>query len=99
VARLVLPEAAPPVGAGLLPDILTVDLSKLYADPTNGFPNGRRFRDDTTNIGLRILTNNPAATDNVFEDNGTIITDGLEGAQIQFPYLSRPNNPSGGPNP
>ena len=55
---------------GLLPDMLTVDLTKLYADPTNGFPNGERPRDDVADILLQILKNNPAATDNVADDNG-----------------------------
>jgi hypothetical protein len=84
---------------GLLPDVLTVDLSKLYTDPTNGYFNGRRFRDDTINISLRVLFNNPAFDENVPEDNGAIITDGQKGSQVQFPYIGRPNSPPHGPNP
>jgi hypothetical protein len=40
-------------------------------------------------------------TDNVSDDNGTIITDGLGGVGnvIMFPYIGKPNNPPGGPNP
>jgi hypothetical protein len=84
---------------GLLPDVLTVDLTKLFTDPTNGFPNGRRYRDDTVNISLQIILNNPNFSENVPEDNGTRITDGLEGSIIAFPYIGRPNIPPGGPNP
>jgi hypothetical protein len=84
---------------GLLPDVLTVDLTKLYTDATNGYFNGRRFRDDTINISLRVLFNNPAFNENVDEDNGAIITDGLKGSQVKFPYIGRPNNPPRGPNP
>ena len=84
---------------GLLPDILTVDLSKLYTDASNGYPNGRRFRDDTINISLRIILNNPAVDEHVPEDNGAIITDGQQGSLVQFPYFGRPNIPPRGPNP
>jgi len=84
---------------GLLPDILTVDLTKLYTDPTSGYPNGRRFRDDTVNISLQIIFNNPAVDEHVPEDNAAIITDGQKGSLIQFPYIGRPNNPPSGPNP
>lgn len=94
---------------GLLPDLLTVDLSKQYLAATNGYPNGRRFRDDTVNFSLQVLFNNPAVDEHVPEDNGTIITDGLTGpgntgaggpgSKIAFPYIGRPNNPPRGPNP
>ncbi len=84
---------------GLLPDILTVDLSKQYLAPGNGFFNGDRLRDDTFDILMRVLTNDPAFSDNVPEDNGNRITDGLFGTIPTFPYIGRPNNPPAGPNP
>jgi hypothetical protein len=84
---------------GLLPDVLTVDLSKQYLAPGNGYFNGRRFRDDTINISLRVLFNSPSFDEHVPEDNGNIITDGLFGTTPKFPYIGRPNNPPHGPNP
>jgi CSLREA domain-containing protein len=88
------------VGAntGLLPDILTVDLSKMYTDAGNGFFNGRRLRDDVTDTLLQLVTATPSATDHVADDNGTRITDGLGGASLIFPYLGKPNAPPGPPN-
>ncbi len=83
---------------GLLPDVLTVDLSKQYLAAGNGFPNGRRFRDDTINIALGLLFKT-TFDEHVPEDNGKIITDGLEGSSVAFPYIGRPNNPPHGPNP
>jgi hypothetical protein len=84
---------------GLLPDLLTVDLSKLYTDPANGFPNGRGLRDNVTDYLFNLLTNGKVTTDNVADDNGTNITDGLDGSAVAFPYLGRPNNLPSGPNP
>jgi hypothetical protein len=84
---------------GLLPDILTVDLSKQYLAPGNGYFNGYRPRDDVFDITLQVLDNNPGVSDNVTEDNGTRITDGLFGTTPTFPYFGRPNNPPSGPNP
>jgi hypothetical protein len=84
---------------GLLPDILTVDLSKQYMAPGNGYFNGRRFRDDTVNISLQVLINDPAFSEHVPEDNGTRITDGFFGTTPTFPYIGRPNSPPAGPNP
>jgi CSLREA domain-containing protein len=88
------------VGAntGLLPDILTVDLSKQYLASGNGFFNGRRPRDDVFNILVQALDNNPAFDEHVPEDNGNRITDGLFGTTPTFPYVGRPNNPGAGPN-
>jgi parallel beta-helix repeat protein len=85
---------------GLLPDVLTLDLSKQYLAAGNGFPNGRLLRDDVASTLLRQLTGNAAATDNVADDNGIIITDGLGGvgASVKFPYIGRPNGPASGPN-
>jgi hypothetical protein len=84
---------------GLLPDVLTVDLSKQFMAAGNGYFNGRRFRDDTINISLQVLFNNPAFDENVPEDNGAIITDGFFGTTPTYPYIGRPNNPPRGPNP
>jgi CSLREA domain-containing protein len=84
---------------GLLPDVLTVDLSKQYLAPGNGLYNGLRPRDDSTDINFQVFENNPAFTDQVPEDNGNRITDGLFGTTPTFPYLGRPNNPPAGPNP
>jgi uncharacterized protein DUF4331 len=84
---------------GLLPDVLTVDLSKLYTDANGGFPNGRRFRDDVTDTLFNLISNGKLTTDNVADDNGSRITDGLSGSSIVFPYIGRPNNPPDGPNP
>jgi CSLREA domain-containing protein len=86
---------------GLLPDMLTVNLSKVYTGATNGFPNGHRLRDDVVDTLFNLLTNGKVTTDNVSDDNGTTITDGLGGlgATTLFPYIGRPNSPSGGGNP
>ena len=84
----------------LLPDVLTVDLSKQFTDPTyQGFPNGRRLRDDVIDVELTLLTNGKVTTDNVDEDNGPRITDGTHGRRARFPYIGRPNTPPSGPNP
>ena len=85
----------------LLPDMLTVDLSKVYSDATNGFPNGRRLRDDVVDTLFNLLSNGKVTTDNVGDDNGTNITDGLGGigGTILFPYIGKPNSPPGGGNP
>jgi len=84
---------------GLLPDILTVNLSAQYTGA--GFPNGRTLRDDVIDVELNLLTKGKITTDNVSDDNGVKITDGLggAGATIKFPYIGRPNNPPGGLNP
>lgn len=89
----------------LLPDILTFDTSTPFStDPgdANGFPNGRRLRDDVIDVELKLLLNNPAATDNVNDDNGDRITDGtrrpdMSQRQAAFPYLGAPNLPLNGP--
>jgi hypothetical protein len=83
----------------LLPDILTVDLSLAFNAANNGFPNGRRLRDDVIDVELGLLTNGAVTSDNVPDDNGTRITDGNQGTTAAFPYVGPPNNPPGGPNP
>jgi hypothetical protein len=83
----------------LFPDILTVDLSLAFNAANNGFPNGRRLRDDVIDVELNLLTNGGIPSDNVPDDNGTRITDGNQGTTAAFPYVGPPNNPPGGPNP
>jgi len=61
----------------LLPDILTVDLSK-----STGFLNGRNLADDVIDAELQLLLNNPAASDCIANDS--TFTSG-------FPYLGVPN--------
>ena len=61
----------------LLPDILTVDLSKATA-----FLNGRNLTDDVIDAELQLLLNNPAASDCVSNDSNVL---------AGFPYLGVPN--------
>jgi len=75
----------------LLPDILTYDSSA-----SEGFPNGRRLRDGVIDIELGLLTNGRVTSMNVFDDNGTRITDGTMGTTAAFPYLAPPNDPAQG---
>jgi hypothetical protein len=75
----------------LLPDILTYDSSAA-----DGFPNGRRLRDGVIDIELNLLTNGRVTSMNVFDDNGTRITDGTMGTVAAFPYFGLPNNPPQG---
>ena len=51
-------DAAGAIAAILLPDILTFDTTK-----TSGFLNGRNLEDDVIDAELKIVTNNPNATD------------------------------------
>jgi hypothetical protein len=83
----------------LLPDILTFDTSKPFDPNNNAFPNGRQPRDPVIHTELAILLNGALTTDNVDDDNGSIITDGTHGTVAAFPYLGPPNNPPGSPNP
>src|SRR5262249_32201777 len=83
----------------LLPDILTFDTSTPFDNTNNAFPNGRQPRDPVIHVELNLLTKGAVTTDNVDDDNGTLITDGTNGTVAQFPYLGPPNNPQGGPNP
>jgi len=84
----------------LLPDIQTIDTSIPFNDPKNGFPNGRRLRDDVIDIELNLLTNGKVTTDNVDDDNGAKITDGNMGTKPAFPYVGPVNLPlsAGAPN-
>ncbi len=62
---------------------------------------GHRLRDDVVDTLFNLLTNGKVTTDNVADDNGTNITDGLGGlgATTLFPYIGKPNTPPGGGNP
>jgi hypothetical protein len=59
--------------------------------------NGRRLRDDTSDIMLNFLSNGAITTDNVPDDNGTKITDGNMGTVAAFPYIGAANLPLNGP--
>jgi hypothetical protein len=91
----------------LLPDILTFNTSTAFTtdqNDGNGFPNGRRLRDDVIDIELNLLTGSAITSDFVNDDNGDLITDGTAKPgggfrPILFPYLGPPNVPSGPPNP
>jgi len=61
----------------LLPDILTVDLSKATS-----FPNGRALRDDVTDIELGLITENAIQTDCINNDSVFLSS---------MPYLGSPN--------
>jgi hypothetical protein len=86
----VFSSSIPESPTGLSPDTLTGDLSKIYTDPAPGFPSGRTQRDNVTDTTFQLLTSN---------DNGSIVTDALDGSLLEFPYLGRPKFPRGGPNP
>jgi hypothetical protein len=91
----------------LLPDILTFNTSTAFTtNPSdgNGFPNGRRLRDDVIDIEFSLLTNGAITSDNVPDDNGDKITDGTMRPNgtfrpIAFPYIGAANAVPGGPNP
>jgi hypothetical protein len=79
------------LAAFLLPDILTYDSSM-----PDGFPNGRRLRDGVIDVELGLLTNGRVTSMNVFDDNGTRITDGTNGTVAAFPYFGAANTPPQG---
>jgi len=96
----------------LLPDILTFDTSTAFttnAKDGNGFPNGRRLRDDVIDVEYTLLLSALSITsDNVDDDNGDKITDGTMRPNgtlrpIAFPYIGAANlplnGPGSGPNP
>jgi hypothetical protein len=58
------------------------------------FGNGRRLRDDTTDVFMNIITNGAETTDNVADDNAMRITDGNAGTIAAFPYMGAPNVPA-----
>jgi hypothetical protein len=83
----------------LLPDILTFNTNTPFTtDPNdnNGFPNGRRMRDNVIDVALSLLTGGAITDDNVPDDNGDKITDGtmrpdMTLRPIAFPYIGAPN--------
>jgi Domain of unknown function (DUF4331) len=91
----------------LLPDLLTFNTSTAFstnAADSNGFPNGRRLRDDVIDIELNLITNGAIPSDNVPDDNGDKITDGTMRSDgsfrtIAFPYIGAPNLPLNGNQP
>ncbi len=62
----------------LLPDILTVDTSKLTA-----FLNGRNLDDDVIDTALQVVTGDPAATDGIDANDVRF--------RRRFPYLAPPH--------
>lgn len=88
----------------LLPDILTFNTSTAFstnAADANGFPNGRRMRDDVIDLELNLLSNGGFTTDNVSDDNADKITDGTlrpNGTRrpVAFPYIGAPTLPLSG---
>jgi len=91
----------------LLPDILTFNTNTAFTtNPSdgNGFPNGRRLRDDVIDLEFNLLTLGAITSDNVPDDNGDKITDGTMRPNgtlrpIAFPYIGAANSVSGPPNP
>lgn len=98
------PTSANSLADFLLPDILTFNTNTAFstnAADGNGFPNGRRFRDDVIDVELNLLTGGGITTDNVADDNGDRITDGTarpDGSfrPRAFPYIGPPNLPLNG---
>jgi Domain of unknown function (DUF4331) len=98
------PTSATSLADFLLPDILTFNTSTAFttnAADANGFPNGRRLRDDVIDLELNLLTGGGITTDNIPDDNGDRITDGTMRANgtlrpAAFPYLGPPNLPLNG---
>jgi hypothetical protein len=90
----------------LLPDLVTFNTNTAFTTnpaDANGFPNGRRLRDDVIDVEFGLLTGGALTSDNVPDDNGDRITDGTRRANgtlrpAAFPYIGRPNNPPAGPN-
>ncbi len=70
----------------LLPDILTVDLSKPV-----GYLNGRGLPDDVIDISLQAITGNTSIGDGVNANDRAF--------SASFPYLAAPNTGSGGSAP
>jgi hypothetical protein len=78
----------------LLPNVITFDTSLTFEG--DGFPNGRRLRDDVADYMLNLMSNGLVTTDNVNDDNGDRITDGTArpGGSIRpiaFPYIGARN--------
>lgn len=98
------PTSATSLADFLLPDLVTFNTNTAFstnAADANGFPNGRRLRDDVIDVELNLLTGGGITTDNVPDDNGDRITDGTLRANgtarpIGFPYIGAPNLPLNG---
>lgn len=98
------PTSATSLADFLLPDLVTFNTNTAFttnAGDANGFPNGRRLRDDVIDAELNLLTGGGITTDNVADDNGDRITDGTLRANgtarpIAFPYIGPPNLPLNG---
>jgi len=78
-----------------LPHVITYDTSLTFE--REGFPNGRRLRDDVADTLLNLITNGRIKTDNISDDNGDRITDGTARPggtlrPIAFPYIGPPNS-------
>ncbi|WP_435011503.1 DUF4331 family protein [Tundrisphaera lichenicola] len=73
-----LPEAT----ATSLVNLLLPDLSHFDTTSTDGFPNGRRLKDDVVDIELGLLTNGAVTSDRVVNDSYF---------RSSFPYLGTPN--------
>ncbi len=89
------------VGA-FLPDVMRIDTTQpsnynvdIPASCLNakGSPIcGRKLTDDVIDLTLKVLTNNPAATDNVsYEGNSNNPAQGHKPLETSFPYLALPN--------
>ena len=95
------PVSATSLADFLLPDILTFNTATPFSQNAadgNGFPNGRRMRDDVIDIEFNLLTGGAITTDNVPDDNGDRLSDGTlrpDGTRrlVAFPYLGSPNLP------
>lgn len=98
------PTSATSLADFLLPDLVTFNTNTAFttnAGDANGFPNGRRLRDDVIDVELNLLTAGGITTDNVADDNGDRITDGTMRANgtfrpVAFPYIGAPNTPLNG---
>ena len=93
--------------ANALTNVFTPDVLAFQLGNPNGFGtfvtdgtgepsgtqlgNGRRLRDDTTDVLVNVHTNGFVTTDNVADDNGMRVTDGNVGTVAAFPYMGAPN--------
>jgi len=90
-------ERANTLVKAFLPDVMRIDTLRPSGYGTflnaNGSPAaGRLLKDDTIDITLQVVTNNPAASDNV-SYNGTPgnPSQGHKALSTTFPYLALPN--------
>ena len=93
-------ERANTLIAAFLPDVMRIDTTQAsnydVTIPasclnTKGSPIcGRKLKDDVVDLTLKVLTNNPAATDNVSYE-GNNLAQGHKPLVSNFPYLALPN--------